>query len=106
MAQERFYDRFEKLLIARKMQKTDIAKICGISKNGISTWNVTNTIPRADVAIKIAQALNVSVEYLILGEVPNIEKKDDSLVYRVNMLSDAHKSLITTILDALEKLSL
>jgi transcriptional regulator with XRE-family HTH domain len=32
------------------------------------------TVPSVDAAFKIAQALQVSVEYLVAGEMPNVEK--------------------------------
>ena len=38
-----------------------------ISKGTFSSWKNRNTIPRADEALHIAEALNVSVEYLLTG---------------------------------------
>jgi len=38
-----------------------------ISKGTFSSWKNRNTIPRADEAFLIANALNVSVEYLLTG---------------------------------------
>jgi len=39
-----------------------------IPKGTFSSWKSRNTIPRADEAYLIAQALNVSVEYLVTGK--------------------------------------
>ncbi|MCL2804814.1 MAG: helix-turn-helix domain containing protein [Treponema sp.] len=39
-----------------------------ISKGTFSSWKNRNTIPRADEAFLIANALKVSVEYLLTGE--------------------------------------
>ena len=38
-----------------------------ISKGTFSSWKNRNTIPRADEALLIANALKVSVEYLLTG---------------------------------------
>ena len=42
-------------------QKTKVAK------GTFSSWKTRNILPRADVAFKIAQALEVTVEYLLTG---------------------------------------
>jgi len=38
-----------------------------IPKGTFSSWKNRNIIPRADEALRIAQALKVSVEYLLAG---------------------------------------
>ena len=42
-------------------QKTKVAK------GTFSSWKARNILPRADVAFRIAQALGVTVEYLLTG---------------------------------------
>ena len=42
-------------------QKTKVAK------GTFSSWKTRNTLPRADVAFRIAEALGVTVEYLLTG---------------------------------------
>jgi len=42
-------------------QKTKVAK------GTFSSWKTRNLLPRADVAFKIAEALGVTVEYLLTG---------------------------------------
>jgi transcriptional regulator with XRE-family HTH domain len=39
----------------------------GISQSTLSTWRKEGTYPRADDAVRIARALNTSVEYLVTG---------------------------------------
>lgn len=58
-----------------------------ISSNGISTWKATGSYPRADVAVKIAKVLGVSVEYLVAGKIPNVEY-EDALAYDVSRLPE------------------
>lgn len=40
----------------------------GIATSTLSTWKTKHRYPGADVAVKIAQALNTSVEFLVAGE--------------------------------------
>ena len=40
----------------------------GIAQSTLSTWRAKKAFPRADEAYLIAQALNVTVEYLITGK--------------------------------------
>ena len=43
----------------------------GIAQSTLSTWRTKSAFPRADEAYMIANALNVSLEYLITGQVPH-----------------------------------
>jgi len=46
-------------------QKTKVAK------GTFSSWKTRNILPRADVALRIAEALGVTVEYLLTGRDQN-----------------------------------
>ncbi len=47
----------------------ELAARAGIVKGSLDNYlGARNSIPSADVAVKIAKALNVSVEYLVTGE--------------------------------------
>ena len=101
MRTELFYKRLERLLKNKGLQQKDLAEKCGISSNGISTWKITGTLPRADIAIKIAKYLNVTVEYLITGELAGIDKKDE-LAYPVAMLPDNKRRVVQAVIDSLK----
>jgi transcriptional regulator with XRE-family HTH domain len=62
-----FIERLETLLKEKGISQKSLAEYIGIRNPSISDWKKEGTIPRADVAIKIAEYLNVSVEYLING---------------------------------------
>lgn len=47
--------------------KSELADYCGLTRSAFSMWITRNSIPSADVALKVARFLNVSVEYLIDG---------------------------------------
>ena len=51
------------------MYVKELAALSGIKKQTIDTYlNVNSCMPSADAAVAIAQALDVSVEYLVTGK--------------------------------------
>lgn len=51
------------------LQVKELAAKCGISRNTLANYLTGhNSLPTADNAVKIAQALGVSVEYLMTGD--------------------------------------
>lgn len=63
-----FSERLENLLIEKNIKRTALASDIGILNQSISDWKRRNTIPSADIVLKIANYLGVSMEYLITGE--------------------------------------
>ncbi len=72
----------------------------------IHSWIVRDTIPAADVALKVAKFLNVSVEYLIDGAID--ESPGDFYIKKIieslKNFSPADKEKITHIADLFYKL--
>jgi len=52
------------------------------SETTISGWRSTNVLPRADDAVKIASALNTTVEFLVTGEEPEFLPAGEIIFYR------------------------
>ena len=51
------------------LQVKELAAKCGISRNTLANYLTGhNSLPTADNAVKIAQSLGVSVEYLMIGD--------------------------------------
>lgn len=71
-----FVDRIDELLKNKGLNRNDLNNAIDLQKNTIAQWKIRETIPSADIAVKIAQFLNTSVEYLVTGE----EKKDNSKI--------------------------
>lgn len=63
-------DNLESLLDKNGMSQNDLARDLGLAPQTISSWKTRGTIPAADMAIRIAEKLNVSVEYLVTGKKP------------------------------------
>ena len=61
------------------MMVKELSAITGIKRHTLDNYlNTHNSIPNAAAAVKIAQALGVSVEYLITGKDQYDEKKQNS----------------------------
>ena len=62
-----FNDRIDELLKLNKKTKVELSQYAGISKQSFHDWKKRGTIPAADIALKIAEFLNTTVEYLVKG---------------------------------------
>jgi SOS-response transcriptional repressor LexA len=65
-----FPERLEMLIESRNTTQKDIAKYVGVRYASISDWKKNGSFPRADIALKMAEALGTSVEYLINEKPP------------------------------------
>lgn len=82
-----FLKRVLKELDFLNASKADIARFLNVRKSTVYSWFERDTIPAADTALKIADFLNVSLEYLVTGE------KDESKKSKIE-LSDFEKNLL------------
>lgn len=61
-----FWERLESTVDAKIERKRLMADI-GVAPNSLTTWKKRRTYPAADVAVAIARALGVTVEWLVEG---------------------------------------
>lgn len=75
-----FGEKVKEARILKNLSQTELAAITGISERSLYTYEQLNTIPRKSNLKKLAEALNVSISYLIDDEETdaqkNIEKED------------------------------
>lgn len=64
----KFVDRINLSLKSRHISKGKFYEDLGLANNSSTNWNKRGTIPSADVVLKIADYLGVSVRYLVTGE--------------------------------------
>ncbi|EGV5344195.1 helix-turn-helix domain-containing protein [Salmonella enterica] len=60
--------RLNEILKLKKLTKSDMARICGVSAQSVNNWFVRGTIGKSS-AIKLADALGVSLEWVLGQEV-------------------------------------
>lgn len=69
----------------------------GIPKPTLSCYlSSRNTMPPADIAVRIAQALNVSVEYLVTGTDSKLTSFDNENIQSLHFLIEDLKTLDAT----------
>ena len=65
---ESFRERLSDELNYQGISKLDFAQKIGISINTLNMYLYRGSIPAADVAVRMARALNTTAEYLVTGE--------------------------------------
>jgi len=72
----------------------ELAKLSGVKKQTIDSYlREKNNIPSVEAGLKIAQALGVSVEYLVMGEETQKDKSFSSLHYELRSLIQSLEQL-------------
>lgn len=96
-----FWGRVLELLEWKDISRKELAAKVGISYSSIHNGIKLNSIPSADIALKIAYELNTSIEYLVFGkgilENENSEQPQKSTVNQELLLYRRNKKLIDSI---------
>ena len=67
-----FVERIEQQLIKKNLKRTAFAKSVGVTNQAFTDWKRRGTIPAADIALRIADALSVDLRWLITGQEQNV----------------------------------
>ena len=92
-----FKERLTEELNYQGLSNKEFAQKVGINIGTLGMYLYRGSIPAADIAVKMAQALNTTAEYLVLGTDKNVP------VARTSTKSDWQKKEINTILNALSQ---
>jgi len=98
-----FKENLKSELLYQGMMVKELSQKTGISRHTLDNYlNVRENIPTADVAVKIAKVLGVTVEYLVTGEENQTEKfmqgsKTRALIQNFNLLSEKEQKMIIAI---------
>mgnify|MGYP002868789037 CR=1 FL=1 len=85
-----FWQNVEAELLYKNISRKELAEKASFAVSGISLGLAHNSIPNADVAVRIAQVLETSVEYLITGkESPAMPKENAEIIHHIT--SDLQK---------------
>ena len=60
-----FWERFYNMCIAKGTKPHPVAKEIGVSSGVITKWKTEGTLPNGETLIKIADYLDVSIDYLV-----------------------------------------
>ena len=99
-----FKENLKSELAYQDIMVKELAKTTGISRHTLDNYlNVRERIPTADVAVKIAQALGVSVEYLVTGEENRPDKSSlgpeiRTLIQNFKLLNEEDRKIVISIM--------
>ena len=62
------YERYCELRDLKNLTDTQVAEFCGFSKSTLSDWKSGKGTPKLDKIQKIAECLDVSIDYLATGK--------------------------------------
>ena len=104
-----FGENLKSELVYKDMLVKELAAKTGISRHTLDNYlNLRKHIPTVDAAVKIANALGVSVEYLTTGkEAPSasihMTQESITLVQDYNLLSENDRKLTVEFVQLLKK---
>ena len=99
-----FKENLKSELSYKGMLVKELAALSGISKHTLDNYlNVRGYMPSADVAVKIARSLGVSVEYLVTGEEGRSDKTSmgpeiRELIQTFKLLNEDDRKMIIAIM--------
>lgn len=95
-------ERIDKLLVSHNLSRNDLYRELKIASNSLPTWKSRGTIPAADVALRIADFLNVSLEFLLYGMEKDISNSERDLISRYRDLSEDQKAAVLAVVSSFE----
>lgn len=75
-----FWDRTKALIKERNTTQDWLAQQCDVSLNVMKSWIFNKRLPDAAQAVRIAKALQTSVEYLVTGEETNPLAQENAML--------------------------
>lgn len=93
-----FGDNLHKELEFQDIQIKELSQKTGISKNTLDKYlSGAKSQPNVENAIKIAQALGVTVEYLVLGETTSKTEQKDPIQNSLSRLSPREREIVSEL---------
>jgi len=87
-----FYENVKILVKKHGLQLIPLLESLGINYSTYKGYKQYGNLPRADEAVKIAQALETTVEYLVTGNKPDLSSKTKSLINELEMTINKYKN--------------
>jgi transcriptional regulator with XRE-family HTH domain len=93
--------RIDSLLKAQNKGRKDLVMSIGVNRGVLTNWDKRETVPAADIALKIADYLGVSVRWLITGKDDRgLSLEERNLLVKYRCLDDRDQYEINALLDA------
>lgn len=94
-----FWARLDNLIEFKNLTRKEVAAKAKFSYSSFTNGRKRESIPAADVALRIAKVLGISVEYLLEGELPEITNDEElfELIKIYRKLSSRDKSILLAL---------
>jgi transcriptional regulator with XRE-family HTH domain len=98
-----FRENLKQELTFNGMLVKELASASGLHKRALDTYLLSEnaSMPPADAAVRIAQALGVSVEYLITGDQTVLPHDVRHIVRRLLQLGEKDRQVVSVLINAL-----
>ena len=80
------YKIFEQIINKRNLKLSDVAKGAGIPYSSLTDWKVGRSAPKVDKLCKIADFLDVSLDYLVRKKEVNTPNHYDITAYEYEII--------------------
>jgi len=88
------------ILETKSLRKSDLVNELKIPDSTVRGWWAKDSIPSADVALKVAKFLGVSVEYLLTGKDASFQSEPSEIDRRYSALTPSQKKAVETVIDS------
>lgn len=92
-----FVERIDDLLKEKNLKRAALCDAIGLTHSAITDWKKRGTIPAGDVCVKIAEYLDVDVEYLITGKHKKLDREKENGEDKTPLFISTLKTLQTEI---------
>lgn len=89
-----FGDRLKELREDKNMNQDELANMVNLTRSAISSYETNTNVPSLEIAIKLADVFEVSLDYLTC--------RTDEL-YNLNTFDEEQKSIILDIISVIKK---
>jgi transcriptional regulator with XRE-family HTH domain len=83
-----FWDNIKREIKAQNTTQEWVAKKAGISFNTLQGWISKGIFPRVNAAVRIAAALDTSVEYLVTGSIQDNRQAIDVICRHLSQIQE------------------
>jgi transcriptional regulator with XRE-family HTH domain len=93
--------RIDSLLTSQKRDRKELIEAAKVNHGAITNWDKRGTVPAADVALRMADFLGVSIRWLVTGEDEKGYNQDErNLIAKYRCLTDQGQYEVNTLMDA------
>lgn len=97
-----FMDRVESILKEKRLTQKELAEDLGLRRPTLSDWKKNGAVPAADICLRIAEYLGVSVEWLVTGKETALTSEEKTLLKQWKILTPDQKDTLLTLLNKWE----